>query len=153
MVDDVESQAAVQLDLDLEADHVAVVGALGRDGDDAQRIREALPVLLVVGDLKLQLRPRLNSLPHLVDGDLVGALDRIGRVPLLAVGDLEEATVTADDFAHGVAGHVAERVGGVDDGTVGLLEIAHDEGDGAVDGAELDDRVRAGHDLELVTRS
>jgi len=49
----------------------------------------------------------------------------------------------------GVAGELAEGVRGVHDGGVGLGEVAEEEGDGAVDGAEIDFGVGAGDYSEL----
>ena len=107
--------------LNLEAHSVVVVRALRHDGNDTQSVCEACPVLLVVGDLQLKLRSRLYSLTHAVNGDFVDRLDISRWVSHLPVGDLQEAAVSSKYFVHGVAGKLAERIGGVDDGTVGLL--------------------------------
>jgi hypothetical protein len=126
------------LDLDLETYHVAVVRALGHDGDDAESIGESSSVLFVVGDLKLKFGPHLHSLTHPVNGNLVGAFHSIGRVPQLAGRDLKETAVASHDFVQGVSGHVAKGFGSVYDRAIGLLEITHDEGDRAVDRTKLD---------------
>lgn len=138
-----------RLDLDLEAYSVAVVGALWHDGDNTQGIGESSSILLVVSDLDLKLRPRLNSLTHPVDGNLVDAFHSIGRVPHLARSDLEKTAVASDDFVHGISGHVAEGFGSIDDRAVGLLKITHDEGDRAIDRTKLDLGTRSRDYLKL----
>lgn len=47
-----------------------------------------------------------------------------------------------------VAGKLGEGVGDVDDGSVGLEHVTEDKGDRAVDGTEIDLRVRPSNDAK-----
>jgi hypothetical protein len=137
-----------QLYLNLEANCVTVVRALRHNGDDTEGIGKRFPVLLVVCDFQLKFGSSLDGLAHAMDGNLVNRFYSIGRVPRFAVRDLQEAAVASKDLVHGVASELTEWVGGVNYRGVGLLQVAHDEGNGAVNRTELNLRVRARHDLE-----
>lgn len=117
-------------------------------GDHGEDVDEGGAVLAEVEDLELDLVVGLDGAAHGAHGVLVDVL--AGRLAAdLASRGLQEAAVLAHDLLVGVARQQAEGLGGVDDGRVGLLEVAEQQGDGAVDGAELDLGVRAAGDAEL----
>ena len=62
---------------------------------------------------------------------------------------MQEATVAAHHLMGRVAGKLGEGVGDVDDGSVSLEHVTEDKGDRAVDGTEIDLRVRPSNDAKL----
>lgn len=80
---------------------------------------------------------RLDRLAHSLHRRTVNVLARRPGCHT-AARRLQEAAIAAPNFRHTKACHLQKRVGGVDDGLIGESQVADDQGDGAVDGAEID---------------
>lgn len=65
---------------------------------------------------------------------------------------MEEAAVSVEDFAFGVAGEHLEGESAVDDGEVGDFGVAEDEGGSVVDGSEFVGWVWTLADVDLRSR-
>lgn len=130
--------------VDLEADRVLerAAGAAPADRDHGEDVDERRAVLAEVDDLELDLGVGLDGAVHLAHGLGVYLLAaRRAGLHVMAPGGLEEAAVAPEDLAQAVARQRAEGVRGVDDGRVGLLEVAYEEGARVVDVADFDCRV------------
>lgn len=62
---------------------------------------------------------------------------------------MEQAAVASNNLLADVASKIGKGVRGVDDGRVGEVEVADDDGGGGVDGAKLELWIWAGHELNL----
>jgi hypothetical protein len=125
------------LSFNLEADGVPVVLAVPEDGDHGEEVGEAAAILAEVGEFHLHLGVVPHGMAHLAHCLVVDEL-AAGLWLDLATGGLKEAAVLAHDLGLRIAREHDEGVRGVDDGRVGLLEVAKQQGDGAVDGSKLD---------------
>lgn len=127
-------KATASLPLALEPH--AMFPPIHHDRNHGQHIDEALAVLLEVDDFQLDLPPLFERLLHLPDGFLLDIA--AGRPGVdLSVWGLEEPAVVAADLVKGVAGHVGEGRGSVNDGLVRQCHVAENEGARVVDGAEI----------------
>lgn len=125
----------------LEADGIAMSAQLR--GNDADDVCEPLPVSLVVVDWDLDFLLAMKCLAHSLNSHLI--LNDSGPQfrRTTGSGSLKKSAILSQDLSLRIACQVAEGIGGVHYWLVWLLQVANDDGDGAVHRANVNDGVWA----------